>query len=389
MNRTTRVLRLRAALLRGEPLLDAAGWGVELNADTRTIQRDLAYLRKHQGMEIVYNQELKGYRCEGHKQRPMQELKAKKWARLMGLIHRIAAQPGQSSKDLAETTGRSERTIFRDLRELENLGFPLYNDDGYRFAADAFFPTLGLQPRELLALFTGARMLESVAGAELASDARLALEKLLRATAEEKRPDLGDLRNTVQVEGLPEDTGIDLLLELQSVIGNGHQIRLSYQGIQDEKAQERVVDPMGLFGFRQVWYLRAYDHNRSGYRSFRLSRVRDWEQLEAKATHPAQMDIQEAVYHRWDVEDNETVTVELSVCEALARWLTENPPHPSQQVNGDLVTYEVSDLVAVARWVASLHGVEVLQPLALRQEMGRLAEELLERYGSQILNSPH
>ncbi len=384
MNRTTRVLRLRAALLRGEPLLDAAGWGVELNADTRTIQRDLAYLRKHQGLEIVYNQELKGYRCEGHKQRPMQELKAKKWARLMGLIHRIAAQPGQSSKDLAETTRRSERTIFRDLRELENLGFPLYNDDGYRFAADAFFPTLGLQPRELLALFTGARMLESVAGAELASDARLALEKLLRATSEEKRPDLGGLRNTLQVDGLPEDTGIDLLLELQAVIGNGHQIRLSYQGIQDGAAQDRFVDPMGLFGFRQVWYLRAYDHGRAGFRSYRLSRIQNWEQLETKVAHAAQMDLQDAVYHRWDIDENETVTIELSVSESLSRWLKENPPHPSQQISADRVTYEVSDLAAVARWVASLHGVEVLQPLSLRQEMGRLAEGLLERYATKF-----
>ena len=336
MNRTTRVLRLRELLLKGDVLLDVRRLGQK--AWTRMLEPFSATWPTcdiTKGWRIVYDTELKGYLCEGRKQAPMQELKAKKWARLMGLIHRIAAQPGQGIKDLAEATGRSERTIFRDLKELENLGFPLYHDEGYRFAADAFLPTLGLQDRELLALFTGARMLESVAGAALASDARLALEKLLRATSEERRPDLGELRNNLQVDGLPEDTGIDLLLGLQSVVGNGNQIRLSYQGIQDEAAQDRVVDPMGLFGFRQVWYLRAFDHNRSGYRSFRLSRVRDWEQLEAKVTRAAQMDIQEAVYHRWDVDDSETVTVELSVCEALARWLIENPPHPTQQVSGD------------------------------------------------------
>jgi predicted DNA-binding transcriptional regulator YafY len=349
--------------------------------DTRTIQRDLAFLRRHERLAIIFDRELRGYRCDRPKPRDMRETRAKKWGRLMDLIHRIAAEPGRSSQELATAMRCTQRTIFRDLSELQDLGLALYNDDGYRFAADAFLPAINLEPRELLALLLGARLLESIGGEDLAPEARRALEKLLRATSEERRPDMGALRNTVQMNAPSEDTGVSQLMRLQAVIGNGAQLRLRYLGLHDQQALDRVVDPMGLFGFRQVWYLRAFDHGRGGFRSFRLSRVVDWEQLETPVVHSAKMELQEAVYHRWDIEGAEVLTVELKVTEPLARWLVENPPHPSQQVEGDRVVYQVSDLAAVARWAASLHGLEVISPAPLRRQMAGLAGELQALYG--------
>lgn len=378
MSRISRVLRLRACLLKGDPILNVAGWAERFGVDPRTVQRDLAYLRS-QGLTIVLDSQRGGYCCLRRKTKPMRETKAKKWARLMGLIHRIAAEPGLSSGQLAEAVGRTPRTIFRDLRELEDLGLPIYNHDGYRFAADAFLPALHLQPRELLALFLGARMLEGVGGEELVPDARRALEKLVRSMSEERRPHLGAIRESLQVTAPTEDTGLEHLMPLQAVIGNGRQLLLRYQGIRHEAPQDRVVDPMGLFGFRQVWYLRAFDHAPQAYRSFRLSRVLEWKLLDSAVVHNAKMELQDAVYHRWE-SAGDCVNVELKVSEALGRWLAENPPHPSQRIDGDRVHYQVSDLPAVARWAASLHGLEVLAPPALCHEMARLARELLRLY---------
>lgn len=384
MGKTSRILRLRASLLGREPPLSAQAWACLLGVDTRTVLRDLAYLKEEEKLPVLYDRKLRGYRCEFSNLSTMRESRAKKWGRLMDLIHRIAAQPGQSSQQLAEAMGCTTRTIFRDLRELESLGFPLYHDDGYRFAADAFLPALNLAPRELLSLFLGARLLEGVGGEELGAEARRALEKLMRGIAEDRRPDLSAMRSRLQITPPAEDTGVDLLLELQSVIGNGRQIRLHYLGLQDQQAQERTVDPMGLFGFRQVWYLRAFDHLRGAYRSFRLSRVVSWEQLDTPVVHQANMELQDAVYHRWDVDLNHQTIVQLRVTEALGRWLRENPPHPSQRFENGYVFYDVSDLVAMARWAAGLHGLEVVAPEALRREMALLGSRLQSLYGAAL-----
>lgn len=380
MTRTSRIFELRRALLRQEQILDAAGWAAEFRVDARTILRDIEYLKLHEGLEVTYDPRRKGYLTQRKNTVAMRETKDSKWARLLSLIHRIAAEPGLTNKQLADATGRSARTIFRDLEELQNVGIPLYNDNGYRFAADAFLPAFNLQPGEVFALVLGVRLLEAQNSNEVGDNARRALEKLTRATPEPKRKNLGEIRDALHVAEPSEDTGIAMLLQLQSVIGNGNQIRICYQGVHDSDAQWRVVDPMGLFGFRQVWYLRVFDQMRCDYRSFRLSRILDWEQLSTQVTHPARMDIDDAVYSRWTVDGHQVHEVELRVSESLGRWLAENPPHPSQAIRGDLVTYQVTDLPSVARWVASLYGIEVLQPPALREEMAQMAQQMHRLY---------
>lgn len=342
--------------------------------------RDIEYLKRQEEMEIVYDPHRKGYLAQRKNMPAMAPMKDSKHLRLFSLIHRIAAEPGLSSKQLAEATGRSARTIFRDLEELQRLGLPLYNDNGYRFAADAFLPAFNLQPGEVFSLVLGVRLLEAQNSNELGTNARRALEKLTRATPEEKRQHLGEIREILHVAEPSEDTGISMLLELQAVIGNGKQIRILYQGVRDDVAQWRTVDPMGLFGFRQVWYLRVYDLLRTDYRSFRLSRILDWQPLDSAVLQTSRMELDEAVYHRWNVDGQAVHQVELRVSESLGRWLAENPPHPSQTIEGDRVSYQVTDLPAVARWVASLYGLEVVGPAELRHQMSQMAQQMAQLY---------
>ena len=95
----------------------------------------------------------------------------------------------------------------------------------------------------------------------------------------------------------------------------------------------------------------------------------------------AKMEIGQASYHKWDVEGDEKKTVEIKVSDSLARWLSENPAHPSQELQGNLVTYQVSNPKAMTRWVTSLYGLEVLKPQELRDELAAVSRELIELYG--------
>ena len=311
----------------------------------------------------------------------MAEEKTSKWTRLLTLIHRIYAEPGRTAKELAEITGRTERTIFRDVRELEDAGFPIYNDGGYRFAADAFLPNLNLSPTELFSLFVAVRLLESQNGGELGAEARRALEKFLRTTSEQKRPDLGGLRENIQVKEVEEETGACLLSSMQRALISGKQLEIKYQGMKDEEARVRLLDPMGLFCFRQVWYLHAYDNERQALRNYRLSRILEARVTKEPVKQEAKLELDEAAYHKWDVEGDSKCDVRIRVTPALARWLEENPAHPTQRIGNGEVCFQVSNPVAMARWVTSLYGLEVLEPLVLREELGKVSRELVELYG--------
>lgn len=381
MTRLTRILTLHRSLINDEPPKDAKEWADHFAVNVRTVLRDLAFLRDEMKAPLRYDPSVGGYRYEDTKFPLMAEVKQPKWTRLLTLIHRICAEPGQTANQLAEATGRVDRTIFRDIAELEKAGFPIYNDNGYRFATDAFLPAINLTPSEMFSLFVAVRLLESQDEEMLGAEARRAMEKLLRGVRENRRPDLGALRDAVQVAEVYEDTGANLLGEMQSALSQGRQVIIDYQGMKDEKPEPRQLDPLGLFCFRQVWYLHAHDHNRNGLRNFRLSRIRRTQMTDIPVKMEAKMEIGQASYHKWDVEGDEKKTVEIKVSDSLARWLSENPAHPSQELQGNLVTYQVSNPKAMTRWVTSLYGLEVLKPQDLRDELAAVSRELIDLYG--------
>ena len=381
MDRATRLFELHRALSEGEPPRTAQQWAQRLGVNVRTILRDLAFLREEMKEPVKFDPRSQGYRYVDTKSQSMPETKQNKWTRLLALIHRIYAEPGKTAPELAELFDCHERTIYRDLGDLEKAGFPIYSHNGYWFAADAFLPALNLSPSELFALMVSVRLLEAQCDDALGEEGRRALEKLLRTTRESSRPDVGQMRETVQVSQATEDTGSELLGRLQQALSTGCRLEIAYQGMKDQQSHRREIDPIGLFCFRQVWYLHAWDHARKGLRNFRLSRIAEIDVTETPVVHDAKMELEKAAYHKWDVEGESKVKVVLEVTESLARWLEENPAHPSQQLEDGQAFYQVSDPMAMSRWLVSLYGYEVVEPEELRRELARLGEELVGRYG--------
>ena len=381
MNRIHRLFQIHEALSLGEEPRDAHSWGEFFGVNVRTVLRDMVFLKKELNAPLIFDPLARGYRYEQTKIASMSNEKTSKWTRLLTLIHRICAEPGKTAKQLAEVTGRTERTIFRDIRQLEDAGLPIYNDGGYRFAADAFLPNLNLSPTELFSLFVAVRLLESQNGGDLGAEARRALEKFLRTTTEEKRPDLGGLRENIQVKDVEEETGAGLLAAMQEALSSGRQLEIRYRGMKDEEARVRLLDPMGLFCFRQVWYLHAYDHLRRALRNYRLSRISEARVTPTPVKHEAKLELDEASYHKWDVEGEEKFDVRIRLTTSLSRWLEENPAHPTQCIQDGEARYQVSNPVAMTRWVTSLYGLEVLEPSVLREELGKVSRDLFEMYG--------
>ena len=323
----------------------------------------------------------KGYCCLESKADIMAVGKSSKSGRLLTLIHKIASEPGLTAPQLAQITETSERNIYRDLADLQASGFPIYFDEGYRFAADAFLPNLNISAGELFSLFVAVRLLEAHEEAELGPQGRRALEKLIRATHESKRPDLTEMSENIHVADQQIDTGSQWLMEMQAALASGRRISISYHGLSDDMPQLRLLDPIGLFHFHGNWYLHAYDHGRSGLRNFRLSRVLKLTIQDEPLNKAEGLTLEEAVYHRWDQEGDEEVTVVLEVTPSLRAWLEENPAHPSQSFDGERVTFKVSNPMAMVRWVAGLDGIQIIEPPALRDALLERVREVLKRYG--------
>jgi len=55
-----------------------------------------------------------------------------RFQRLLRLLSTIQEKPGQSAQDLAEQFGTSKRNLFRDIKLLQDSGFEIDSEGGYR-----------------------------------------------------------------------------------------------------------------------------------------------------------------------------------------------------------------------------------------------------------------
>lgn len=173
----------------------------------------------------------------------------------------------------------SERTIYRDIRDLSLSGVPVEGEagSGYRLLAGYDLPPLMLTTQESEALIAAIRLLQTWGGASLSRALESAQEKVLailpaesRRKAEQSRlfaPDFGS-------QGYSKDQ-FDLV---HRAVSAQQALALRYRDEAGNQSQREVL-PLGLFFWGERWLLVTWCELREDYRCFRLDRC-----LEISAT---------------------------------------------------------------------------------------------------------
>ncbi|MGH9389923.1 MAG: helix-turn-helix transcriptional regulator [Vicinamibacteria bacterium] len=176
---------------------------------------------------------------------------------------------------LAEQLGVSERTVYRDIRDLMASGTPIDGEAGvgYRLARDYDLPPLMFDPEELEALVLGARLAAAIGDESLVRPARSALSKVEAALPPQLRLKLSRPPLFAPRTGAAR-AGSAALLSVRSAMGERRKLRLRYQNEKGEES-ERVVRPLGAFFWGKSWTVAAWCELRNDFRNFRLDRIVD------------------------------------------------------------------------------------------------------------------
>lgn len=316
--------------------------------------------------------------------------------RLLAELLLLQARGTMSAARLAAELEVSERTIYRDMEALSAAGVPVYTERG-RNGGCSLLPgyrtdVTGLTEAEARALFmfTGRG---APAGAE--ADLRQALRKLLTALPAEQRPAAQTARDRLVVDPRawhqPAEE-VPHLATVQEAVWQTRQLRLGYRSSDATRPRTVVVDPYGLLVKTGRWYLIAAIDGVP--RVYRLSRVDSAVRLDTPATRPPGLDLEASWQRlRGEFEDRGpglAVRLRVPADEAArlvrlsARQLTGPAPDPLPPADpAGLVTLELRFVaLGAARAVLAGFGgrVEVIGPVALRQALVELAQEILARY---------
>jgi predicted DNA-binding transcriptional regulator YafY len=196
--------------------------------------------------------------------------------RLFEIIQLMRRKPTIRARDISEALEVSERTIYRDIRDLMASGVPIEGEAGVGYVLRAGFdlPPLMFKEQEIEALVLGARIVESWADSELAEAATDAVAKIEAVIPERLR---GFMANTALLapplhfmEPIRFDLGA-----LRRAVRAQLKVHFRYTDVLEQKS-ERTVRPLSLAYFGPVWVLAAWCELRVDFRTFRLDRMEDF-----------------------------------------------------------------------------------------------------------------
>lgn len=177
------------------------------------------------------------------------------------------------ASELAARFEVSVRTIQRDLLALQEAGVPIWAQPGpgggYGLNVETTLPPLNFTPTEAAAIATA---LATTRAMPFPQAGHSALNKLVGAMATAPKDTAARIVSRVRVIPRPEasvDPVSDVILQalLDSVA-----VDLIYRNARGDLTH-RVVEPAGVLGTNNGWYLAGWCRLREAARTFRLDRI--------------------------------------------------------------------------------------------------------------------
>lgn len=194
--------------------------------------------------------------------------------RLFQIVQHLRGRRLTTAAQLASWLRVSERTIYRDVRDLSLSGVPVEGEAGigYRLSKGFDLPPIMFTVDEVEALVAGMRTIESWGGPSLAGHARSALSKIVLALPKARRDEVERTRLFAPGFHVPKEAAAELE-SVRRALAERRKLRLEYFD-SAQRRSERTVRPLGISFWGSAWTLTAWCESRQDFRSFRLDRMR-------------------------------------------------------------------------------------------------------------------
>lgn len=224
----------------------------------------------------------------------------KRISRLTEIITQLQTKRLLTASELAARFSVSVRTIYRDIRALEQAGIPIYVEEGkgYGIMEHYRLPPVMFTESEANALITAEQLVLKNKDSSLIKNYADAIDKIksiLSRTEKDKANLLSERTQFSQLKDL-ERTSANLSA-LQFALTNFFLTRIVYTNAAD-KTTNRTVEPFALLSARESWLLVAWCRSRKDFRHFRLDRIQKLEVLSEEFT-PHDLTLQE-FFERYD-----------------------------------------------------------------------------------------
>ena len=302
-----------------------------------------------------------------------------------------ARRYGMTVRELAEEFGVTVRTVQRDLKDLQEVGFLLDQNPRdqhiyYQLLKETGMP-LNFPVMEVAAMIFAERAGLGLVGTPFGEHLRSAVRRLTNAMPEEMRRFLeraAEAYVPLARGHKPYEEARELLEKLHEAILERRVCRVSYRSPAVESARRYEIEPLRLLHYRGGLYVISRVPYYDSLITQAVERFESVEETGETFEPPDHLPIEERVSDAFGVSYEEPMEVAVRFSEEQAPFIRERIWHPSQNLeelpDGRVVLrLRAGGFYEIRSWVLSFGAAaEVLEPEELREAVREEMRSALE-----------
>lgn len=212
----------------------------------------------------------------------MSDSETSRLSRLIALLTLLQSKRMFTASECALKFGVSVRTIYRDIKSLEQAGIPVFTEEGKGFSLMENYriPPVMFTEEEANALITAEKLILVNKDISLTKNYVEAITKIKSVLRSNTKDNVELLSKRIDFWQDPnnEYTISNLLSLVQKAITNFNIIKIDYQAFQMDKITQRDIEPFAIINkIGESWYLVAWCRIRKDFRMFRFDRIKKLE----------------------------------------------------------------------------------------------------------------
>ncbi|EWH14944.1 DeoR family transcriptional regulator [Cellulophaga geojensis KL-A] len=192
--------------------------------------------------------------------------------RLTAIVTQLQSKRIVTATELAAKYKVSIRTIYRDIRTLEQSGIPIYAEEGKGYSlVDGYkLPPVMFTEEEANALITAEQIVNKNKDISFIEKYSSAVEKIKSVLKYSQRDKSSLLTERLDIRtNLEKHVTSNHLMQLQIALTNYKLLQISYLSLQNVKTK-RTIEPFALIHNNDNWVLIAFCRLRKDFRAFRV-----------------------------------------------------------------------------------------------------------------------
>ncbi|MEM6803518.1 MAG: YafY family protein [Bacteroidota bacterium] len=203
-------------------------------------------------------------------------------SRLLSILTILKSKRIVTGPELARKFEVSLRTIYRDIKKLEDSGVPIMTIEGrgYSIMDGYVVAPIMFSEMEVNALITAEQLIAKTNDDSLIKHFEQTLEKI-KSVFQAGLQTQGEFlsRKMRVIKNKPDEVKSSSLAYIQMAIINFRVIDLIYQA-KGKEITERKIEPLAIYSYSDKWIVIGWCRLREDYRAFRLDRIHHFKILE-------------------------------------------------------------------------------------------------------------